>query len=230
MNQNTTDENQLVVNNFEGIKEYLEGVKFPVYFLDFEAITNSKEWMFNHGLDTDQQLSSFSILRIDSLDDDETKIKHYSHIGIKENYKAMANSLTDFYKGNGSLIVWGRDLEVRGIAKLIKEADEGKQKKLGLLLANMVDLQQLFYHGSFFKIEPSGKSSLDVVAKVFGVYKKTKIKDGKNAHYILGHVIENNLNEPYIKKIRNRILEYNNSDVINIKRVFVEIINELNGK
>lgn len=214
--------------NKDGIREYLKELTFPIYFIDFEAITNSKEWMFQNNLSLDQQLSSFSILRIDSLDDDETKIKHFNNVGKKEDYELMAKKLTDFYKDKEcSLIVWGRDLETRAIGKLIKEAPESSYKKLSSMLANMIDLQQLFYGGSFMNLEPSGKSSLDSIAKAFGVYLETSIKDGKKAHFILEHALNKDVSDSHKKNIKRRIEEYNNSDVVNMKRVLVEILKGL---
>ncbi len=220
-------ERRVTVMNKEGVKEFLKDLTFPVYFLDFEAITNSKQWMFNNGLSLDQQLSSFSILRIDSLNDDETKIKHYNFVGKEQDYEVMARKLTDFYKDNGTLVVWGRDLEVRGIAKLIKESPDSHNKKLSAMLANMIDIQQLFYEGSFLRIEPNGRSSLDAVAKAYNVYESSRIKDGKEAHYILEFALNNVVEASHLQSIERRITEYNNSDVINIKRILIEILKEV---
>ncbi len=220
-------ERRVTVMNKDGVKEFLKDLKFPVYFLDFEAITNSKQWMFNNGLCLDQQLSSFSILRIDNANDDETKIKHYNFVGKEHNYEIMAKKLTDFYKDNGTLVVWGRDLEVRGIAKLIKESPDSHNKKLSTMLANMIDIQQLFYDGSFLRIEPNGRSSLDAVAKAYNVYEQSRIKDGKEAHYILEFALNNVVEPSHLSSIERRITEYNNSDVINIKRILVEILKEV---
>ncbi len=213
--------------NLGGVKEFLKDLKFPLYFLDFEGIANSKQWMFNHGLDLDQQLSSFSLLKIESLKDDETKIKHFNFVGTPTDYKVMAKKMTDFYKDNGTVVVWGKDLEVRGLAKLIKESPESMHKKLSQMLSNIVDIQQLFYDGSFIRVEPNGKSSLDIVAKAYGVYEQASIKNGKKAHFILEHAIKPNINPSHLNNIAKRIEEYNNSDVINIKRILVEILEEL---
>ncbi len=217
----------VTIMNKDGIKEFLSDVTFPMYFLDFEAITNSKQWMYNHGLDLDQQLSSFSILRIDSIDDDETKIKHYNFVGGPTDYEVMAKKLTDFYKDNGTVIVWGRDLEVRGIAKLMKASPESYNKKFAQMISNMTDIQQLFYEGSFMRIEPYGKSSLDAVARAYNVYTGARIKDGKKAHYILEHALKSGITESHMNNICRRIEEYNNSDVINMKRIMVEILNSI---
>ncbi len=217
----------ITIMNLAGVQEFLKDIKFPIYFLDFEGIANSKQWMFNNGLDLDQQLSSFSLLKIESLNDDETKIKHFNFVGQPTNYEVMSKKITDFYKDNGSVVVWGRDLEVRGLAKLIKEAPESQHKKLSQMLANMIDLQQLFYDGSFIRIEPTGKSSLDTVAKAYGTYVSSRIKDGKKAHFILEHAIKPNVTESHLKNIDRRLEEYNNSDVINIKRILIEILKEV---
>lgn len=222
------DEELLVtIMNKEGVKEFLKDLTFPVYFLDFEAITNSKQWMFNNNLDLHQQLSSFSMLKIESENDDETKIKHFNFIGKEHNYELMAKKMTDFYKDAGTVVVWGRDLEVRGIAKLIKESPPSSYKKLSLMLANMIDLQQLFYDGSFLRTEPTGRSSLDAVAKAYGVYQPARIQDGKKAHFILEHSLKPGIDDSHIRNIDRRISEYNNSDVINIKRILIELLKNI---
>lgn len=222
------EKGHIEINNKEGVKKYLKDINFPIYFLDFEAVTNSKEWMYTHGLDIDQQLSSFSFLKINSLKDDETKIKHFNFVGQKEDYKLMAKKLTDFYTDkNGTVVVWGIDLELRGLAKLMRASKDSKHKKISLIIANMIDLQQLFYTGSFIKYEPTGKSSLDSIAKAYGIYLSTTVKDGKKAHFILSHAIKENIDKSHLLNIKRRIEKYNNSDVINIKRVLVEIINSL---
>ena len=218
---------KIIIVNKKGVKEYLKNLKFPVYFLDFEAITNSKNWMFENKMDLHQQISSFSLLKINSLKDDETKIKHFNFVEIEEDYKLMAKKMTDFYKDNGSVLVWGRDLEIRGLGKLISEADESGHKKLAKMIANMIDLQQLFFSGSFIKLESSGKSSLESIARGYGVYLKTKVKDGKKAHYILEYAASRELTPSHSKNINKRIEEYNNSDVINIKRVLVEVMKSI---
>ncbi len=221
------NEKLITMMNKEGVIKFLEGLKFPLYFLDFEAITNSKQWMFNNGLDLHQQLSSFSMLKIDSIDDDETKIKHYNFVGKEHDYTVMSKKMTDFYKDNGTVVVWGRDLEIRGIAKLINESPDSHNKKLSTMLANIVDIQQLFYDGSFIRVEPSGRSSLDVVAKAYDVYAPARIQDGKKAHYVLEYALNPNIEESHLKNIDRRITEYNNSDVINIKRILIEILREI---
>ncbi len=217
----------ITIMNKEGVKKFLKDLSFPVYFLDFEAITNSKQWMFNNDLDLDQQLSSFSILKIDNMNDDETKIKHYNFVGKDHDYEVMAKKLTDFYKDNGTVIVWGRDLEVRGIAKLIKESPDSHNKKLSTMLANMIDIQQLFYSGSFIRVEPHGKSSIDAVAKAYDVYQPSRLQDGKKAHFILEHALQPDTTPSHLRNIERRINEYNNADVINIKRVLVEILKDM---
>lgn len=209
--------------NKEGAIKFLENLTFPIYFLDFEAVSNSKEWMFKNNLSIDQQMSSFSILRINSLDDDETKIKHYNTIGEKEDYKKMAKKLTDFYKDKKSpIVVWAQDLELRSLAKLFRESPDGLHQKLAHMISNIIDLQQLFYTGSFLKLEPSGKSSLESIAKAFDVYKETKIKSGRTAHYILEHSVTTpKIRDNHLTSIKKRLEDYNNADVLNIKRVLV---------
>ncbi len=219
--------NNVTIMNKDGARKFLKNLKFPIYFLDFEAITNSKQWMFNHNLDLDQQLSSFSILRINSIDDDETKIKHFNFVGKEQNYELMAKKLTDFYKDNGTVMVWGRDLEIRGLAKLMKESPDSLHKKISIMLANIVDLQQLFYDGSFLRVEPFGKSSLKIVAKAYGNYEQSRVKDGKKAHFILEHALKPSVDKSHLKNIDRRIEEYNNSDVINIKRILIEVLKEI---
>jgi len=92
------------------------------------------------------------------------------------------------------------------------------------MLSNLFDLRQLFHNGSFLKIEPYGKSSLNYVAETLNVYKKTIIKDGREAHFILeSAIINKNIKKNKLKSISEKIEEYNNSDVINIKRVLVEL-------
>lgn len=226
----TTDHTELTVDilNKEGVKEFLKDLTFPVYFLDFECISNSKQWMFDHGMSVQQQITSFSILRIDSLDDDETSIKHYSQLGLKEDYSLMAKKLTDFYRDkNGTVVVWGKDLEVRSLAWLINKADESKHKKLSYMLSNILDLQQLFYEGSFISIKPFGKSKLEDVAMAYEVYLKTKLHSGKKAHYLLEHASTHELDEKQLSNINRRIEDYNNSDVINIKRILVKIMEQI---
>lgn len=214
-----------VILNQEGVKAFLDGLTYPVYFLDFEAITNNKQWMFENSLSLDQQLSSFSILRIEKIDDDETKIKHFNNVGEREDYGKMAKRLTDFYKDqNGSVVVWGQDLEVRALAKLLKIAPKGLHKKLSKMLANIIDLQQLFYSGSFIKLNETSKTSLDIVAKEYDVYLKGKLQDGKKAHFILEAAVTKKMSESQYASISKRLENYNNSDVINIKRILVEIL------
>lgn len=219
----------ITIMNMEGVREYLKDIKYPIYFLDFEAITNSKQWMYNHGLALDQQISSFSLLKIDNVDDDELKLKHYNFVCDPINYETMAKKMTDFYKDNGTVVVWGRDLEIRGLAKLMKESPPSYGKKLAAMIANMIDIQTLFYDGSFMRVEPHGKSSLDYVAKAYGVYSTSRIKDGKKAHFVLEHSLSLQKIEdgPHLKNISRRIEEYNNSDVINIKRILVELLKEV---
>ncbi len=217
----------VTVMNKDGVKEFLKDIKFPIYFLDFEAIANSKQWMYNNNLDLHQQLSSFSMLKIENENDDETKIKHFNFVGKDANYEVMAKKITDFYKGYGSVVVWGRDLEIRGLSKLISESPESYHKKLSQMLANMIDIQQLFHDGSFMRIEPTAKSSLDAVANAYDIYQSARIQDGKKAHYILEYALNNDVNPQHLKSIERRIMEYNNSDVINIKRILIELLKEI---
>ena len=140
----------------------------------------------------------------------------------------MAKKLTDFYRDKkGTVVVWGKDLEVRSLAWLINKADESKHKKLSYMLSNILDLQQLFYEGSFISIKPFGKSKLEDVAMAYEVYLKTKLHSGKKAHYLLEHASTNELDEKQLANINRRIEDYNNSDVINIKRILVKIMEQI---
>gem|GEM_PF-2971331 len=115
-------------------------------------------------------------------------------------------------------------MELRVITKLLKSSNKSYHKKLSCMLSNLFDLRQLFHNGSFLKIEPYGKSSLNYVAETLNVYKKTIIKDGREAHFILeSAIINKNIKKNKLKSISEKIEEYNNSDVINIKRVLVEL-------
>lgn len=217
-----------IIQNKEGVKEYLKNLKYPIYFLDFEAITNGKKWMFDNGLSLDQQISSFSILKIEKIDDDETKVKHFNNVGEREDYPRMAKSLTDFYRDNGSVVVWGQDLELRAIAKLLRSSPERLHKKLSKMLSNIIDLQQLFYNNSFIELSLSTKTSLGIVAKEYGVYLSGKLSDGKKAHYLLEAAANSITNKSHLENISRRVQNYNNSDVINIKRILIEILKQIN--
>lgn len=216
-----------VILNQIAVKEYLKGLTYPIYFLDFEAITNGKQWMFDNGLSLDQQISSFSILKIESMNDDETKIKHFNNVGEREDYPRMAKRLTDFYRDNGSVVVWGQDLEIRAISKLLRSSPEGLNKKLSKMLAKIIDLQQLFYHNSFISLADTNKSALEVVAKEYGIYLKGRLEDGKKAHYVLEAAASRDMEQSQYDNISRRLEDYNNSDVINIKRILIKILEEL---
>ncbi|BDU67373.1 MAG: hypothetical protein TYPL_0260 [Candidatus Tyloplasma litorale] len=217
--------------NKKGIGEFLKDIKYPIYFLDFEAISEKKDWMLKHNLPLDQQISSFSILKINTKRDiNENKIKHFNFVGKKEDYKLMAKKLSDFYKNKpGTVVVWDRILENNALIKLMKNATKDDEVVISEMLKSIIDLQRLFIDKTFISVN---KVSLDFVSKAFSIYEDGGIKDGRKAHYILADA-EINKEKYTSKKLNNtskRIEKYNNSDVINIKRVLFEILKIINKK
>jgi len=105
MNVEEKKENFINVLNKEAAKKLLSNLSFPMYFLDFEVITNNKQWMFENNLSLDQQISSFSILKIEKLNDKESKIKHFNLVGKKEDYKLMTKKLTSFYQEEKASVI-----------------------------------------------------------------------------------------------------------------------------
>ncbi len=220
------------INDWEILKKFFEEIKGPMYFLDFEAITFAPTIMAKNNLDLDQQLFSFSFLKVENFADLSEKPKHYNFVGKKLNYGQMASELARLYLNyNAKVFVWGAELEFKGLAKLIGHANQNYKRKLGTLIGNIIDLQVLFrgQKNRIVEIIPKHQNSLSYVAKaVTGTVIDSSLNNGKKTNYVLKAFVDKKTTDyRQLKNIDNKLYKYNNGDVIHIKRILFQLHHDL---
>ncbi len=223
------------IHNWDILEKFFDGIKGPMYFLDFEAITFAPIAMAKNNLDLDQQLFSFSFLKVDNFADLSEKPRHYNFVGKKLNYNQMASELSRLYVNyNAKVFVWGAELEFKGLAKLIGHANQNYKRKLGSLIGNVIDLQVLFrgQKDRIVEISPLHQNSLSFVAKaVTGSTIDSSLNNGKKTNYVLKAFVDKKTTAYHqLKNIDDKLTKYNNSDVIHIKRILFQLHRDLLAK
>ncbi|NOQ50500.1 MAG: hypothetical protein GQ557_02445 [Mycoplasmataceae bacterium] len=226
--------------NKDLMRTFVKKINPPLFILDFEAITFLPKWMHENNLDLDQQIFSFSFLKISDFNDEKEIPFHFNFIKIGMNhknnyevdYKKMAKELANKYRQfqNSPVYVWSSELEYKAIIKLLRNSDQKDKLVLTNLLINIIDLQVYFRskNDPIIEIVPVHKSSLSWISNAFGIKIESKLRNGQRTNYLLRNIINNkNISLENLNEQCEKLEEYNNSDVIKIKRILIKIHKDL---
>ena len=144
----------------DGIKKFLDGLSYPLYFLDFETMQmvipeypNSKPY---------QQITfQYSLHYIES---ENGELKHKEFLGVsgEDPRRALAEQLVADIPTNACVLAYNRGFE-KGRIKELAELFPDLADKLMAIRNNIQDLIDPFHHGHFYTKAIGGSFSIKSV-------------------------------------------------------------------
>ncbi|MFA5010534.1 MAG: DUF2779 domain-containing protein [Ignavibacteria bacterium] len=224
-NKNYIDRNE--------IKSFLDGLSYPMYFMDFETIQYAVP-MFDNSRPYQQIGFQYSMFRKDSREGDAV---HYEFLGDGKSdprREFIENLLRD--AGNkGTILVYNASFEIqrlKEIARDFPEYEEGVNK----MLPRIADLMVPFRNKSYYKPEMKGGYSIKKVLPAINpdyTYENLEIQEGSAAG--MEYLRMSSLSDEEEKsKIRKNLLEYCKRDTwgmaVILEELMIESTTELSNK
>ncbi|MFH1544041.1 MAG: DUF2779 domain-containing protein [Patescibacteria group bacterium] len=215
----------------EGIKADLEGLEYPLYFIDYESF-NPAIPMYDGYKPFDQIPFQWSLHVQDAPD---SKLRHYEFIEIEQidPIPNFLNSLKKVLGATGSIIVWNQTFEGtlnKRMAEICPELEDFCKD----MNERMYDLMDLFRDGIYADPKCKGSYSIKKVLPVLvpGLsYDGMDIAEGATAMakwYEMVYKIDKDEKDQK-EKIRKDLLKYCELDTLAMVRIFErlwEIIND----
>ncbi|NCS94915.1 MAG: DUF2779 domain-containing protein [Leptospira sp.] len=166
----------------EAIKKQLDGLEFPLYFLDYETYAEALPMYDNYG-PYQQITTQFSIHVAESPESSE--FKHYEFLAREKDDPApeLAKALCDVIGETGTIIVWNKGFECgrnEELGALVPEYAE----QLASINKRTFDLMEVFSKGLYVDNKFHGSASIKKVLPILAPelsYKTLEIGEGATA-------------------------------------------------
>ncbi|MFA5010640.1 MAG: DUF2779 domain-containing protein [Ignavibacteria bacterium] len=189
------------------IKSFLDGISYPLYFMDFETIQYAVP-MFDNSRPYQQIVFQYSLFRKGSSDADAD---HYEFLGDGKSdpRKTFIENLLRDAGNEGTILVYNAGFEsarLRELASDIPEYEEG----INRMLPRIADLMVPFQRRAYYKPEMRSSHSIKMVLPAINpeyTYKNLEIQEGGAAgmEYLRMSSLQD---EEERCKIRKNLLEY----------------------
>ena len=215
--------------NKEAIREFLESLSYPIYYLDFET--------FQQAIPKFKGVSSFMKIPFQySLHiEKDGKLEHKEFLaedGVDPRYEIAKHLVNDIPK-DVTVLAYNKSFEVNIIKKLADEFDEFRDHLL-CICENIKDLMIPFQKKYYYTPEMKGKHSIKyvlpaLVPKMIDAYKELEIvQNGSDAMCVFANLskIEDEKEKANLKQA---LLEYCKLDtlaMVEIVKKLREVVNE----
>lgn len=209
--------------NKEKIKEFLDAIKYPLYFLDYETLSSVIP-VFD-GLSPFQQLPFQYSLHILEKPGGELKHKEYLHKDQTHPAQPLLKKLKEDIGSEGTILVWyepfekGRNTELGELFPEYKDFMEGVNVRI-------IDLMTPFSDDWFVDKDFLGSASIKKVLPVLVPelsYKDLDIQEGGSAQRIWMETVLNGKNKDKRDKIMNDLIEYCKLDTLAMVKIFEDL-------
>lgn len=203
------------------IKQFLDSLEYPLYFLDFETYNTAIP--LHDNLRPYQQVPfQFSL----HIQDQNNKITHHEFLaeGKEDPRKAFLKALTAVLGNKGSIIVYNQSFEITRLKELADALPDYK-KWVASVLTRITDLLLPFRNFYYYSPKQRGSASIKkVLPAVTGKsYDDLEISEGEMASIQYLSITYGEATKEEMKKVRKQLLEYCCLDTEGM----VWIINEL---
>ncbi len=206
--------------NTEEIKNFLNDLKYPLYFLDYETMAGVLPAF--DGYRPYQQIPFQYSLHVLEKPGTEPKHKEYLHTEKSDPVPHLLKRLKDDFSGFGSVISWYMPFE-KGRNKEMGEAYPEYKIFLDGVNDRMVDLMVPFSKGWFVDKDFFGRSSIKSVLPALlpdFSYKDLNISHGGQAQRVWMETILRGKNQKDKEKIMADLREYCNLDTYAMYAIF----------
>jgi hypothetical protein len=209
------------------IKEFMDSVKYPLYFLDYETLSSVIPAF--DGLSPFQQLPFQYSLHILEKPGAELKHKEYLHKDQTHPAEPLLKRLKEDIGSEGTILVWyepfekGRNTELGELFPEYKDFMEG-------INARIIDLMTPFSDDWFVDKDFLGSASIKKVLPVLVpelTYKDLDIQEGGSAQRSWMETVLGGKNKEQKEKIMNDLIEYCKLDTLAMVKIFERLQKEL---
>ena len=216
-----TDTNPIIDKN--GIKEEIEKIKYPIYFIDYE--TYSPAVPIIDGYRPYQRIIFQYSLHIQKTPDSELEHHYFLAKELKDPTRELAQSLKDLDNGNGSYISWNEVFE-KGCNKEMGERDSMFTEYFQSVNDRMIDLIVSFRKGYCWHREFKGSASIKKVLPVLVPelsYSELDIHEGGTASNKWFEMVSEKTPQEERDKIYNNLLTYCGLDTMAMVRILEKL-------
>lgn len=206
--------------NFPEVQKKLNSLKYPLFFLDMEAVSYAIP-LIENSFPYENILSQYSLHKLDESNKTVTWIlEQIENI----NWDEIATDLLTHLESTGTIVVWGEYLELtllRGLQKKVK--DSTLKKRLQALEVRFFDLQS-FFEKNVYSPQFLGKINLKNVSKILTniSYDDLRIQNGIS----ISHEFKNFI-ETKSKFIKKDLMAYNYKDIVATYNLFKWLVDML---
>jgi hypothetical protein len=150
--------------NKSGITRWIEKLKYPLHFFDFETLAGFPFPPFNNTVPYESIPFQYSL---DIVNSEGATPKHHEFLvdTFDDSRKALIESMLSSFKSTGSIIAWNMSLELRVIKTLSERFPEYTDPLLKIC-ERFVDLIDIFRDGNYAHFEIGGSASLKAVVPI----------------------------------------------------------------
>jgi len=192
----------------EGIKQFLDKLQYPLYFLDFETYQIAIPMFKNHK--PYQQIPFQFSLHIQDAPDGKLKHEYYLAKGKKDPRKPFLNALKRKLGSEGSIVVYNQAFE-KMILRQLGEAYPAEQKWVEEINERVVDLLVPFRNFDYYNSKQQGSCSIKkVLPAIVGNkgYEGLEIGQGMDASLEYLYITHEKADVDVVKKVRRALLKY----------------------
>ncbi len=206
------------------IKQFLDELEFPLYFLDYEAFSKAVP-VYNGNKPYQQVVFQYSVHILDSPDA-ELLHEMYLHTDDSNPIEPLAEHMMDKISDKGSVIVWHHVYERDRNREMA--AMSGKHSSFfENLNERMIDLEIPFQKDWYVVKEFKGSSSIKAVLPVLVPelsYKELKIQDGLTTGRVWVETVIDGQHEGKQEAMFEQMRKYNTLDTLAMVEIYKKLI------
>lgn len=218
--EETVDYGQMSVNE-KDIKDFLNGLEYPLHFFDFETVGYAVP-VFDESRPYQAVPFQYSLHKIDSAD---TQTEHYYFLGdsVNDPREELIKSLIKDVGNKGSILVWYKPFEISRLKELACDFPN-YENELNKIIDRIVDLRDPFRLGYYYHPDFEGSTSIKAVLPVLIPelsYGDLEIQEGGTASLTYAELSKQSAAEQ--KRLRKALLEYCHLDTLAMVKIFEKL-------
>jgi hypothetical protein len=208
----------------EEIKKFLDGLKYPIYFLDYETLMSLVPYFDGHR-PYQQVTFQYSLHKLDSPDA-ELEWFEYLHRDNSDPARPLTKQLIDDIGDNGTVLVWyegfekARNTELGNMFPEHKEAMEAINDRI---IDLMVPFKSKIYDDPRFEGSASIKQVLPVLCPELS-YKDLGIQEGGSAQRLWMEAVLDDKRADQKEQILADLLEYCKLDTLAMVEIYKRLV------
>lgn len=209
--------------NKESISEFLSGLNYPLYFMDFETI-NPAIPIYDNTSPYRQIPFQYSLHLLNNRGDEPVHFEYLAENARDCRYD-FVRSLIDDIKGTGNIIVYNKPFERKRLEELSVEFPQYKKEILAVI-NRLKDLMKPFKERSYYHHDMEGYYGLKTVLPSLIPelsYQNLSISNGGLAQISFLKLNDDGLSGEEKKKIREDLLEYCKLDTFALVKILDEL-------